>query len=128
MHLNAQLHFLLKGDFGPLIINKKEHYMIDEILEERGGNYGDFHTQANLSQTLKAIVMQHYVNIHNESMPNFMAESLAMICHKIARIVNGNPMYKDSWVDIAGYSQLVVDILDKATEQTQTISINEGEE
>lgn len=102
--------------------------MIDEILEERGGNYGDFHTQANLSQTLKAIVMQHYVNIHNESMPNFMAESLAMICHKIARIVNGNPMYKDSWVDIAGYSQLVVDILDKATEQTQTISINEGEE
>lgn len=88
--------------------------MVNEILKERGGNYGDFHTQANLSQTLKSIITQHYVSVHGESMPNFMAESLAMICHKIARIANGNPTYADSWVDIAGYAQLVVDILEKA--------------
>lgn len=92
--------------------------MVDEILKERGGNYGDFHTQANLSQTLKAIVNQHYNSVHGEAMPNFMAESLAMICHKIARIVNGNPIYADSWQDIAGYAQLVVNILEKA--QTET--------
>ena len=93
--------------------------MIDEILKERGNNYGDFHTQANLSQTLKSIITQHYISIHNEAMPNFMAEALAMISHKIARIANGNPLYKDSWVDIIGYTQLVVDILEKAEKQAE---------
>lgn len=101
--------------------------MINEILEERGGNYGDFHTQANLSQTLKSIVNQHYASVHGEAMPNFMAEALAMICHKVARIANGNPLYADSWVDIAGYAQLVVDILDKSKQPTTT-TITEGEE
>jgi hypothetical protein len=92
--------------------------MIDQILEERGGNYGDFHTQANLSQTLKAIVNQHYSSVHSDKpMPQFMLEAIHMICHKLARIANGNPYYVDSWQDIAGYSQLVVDILEKA--QTQ---------
>jgi hypothetical protein len=35
-----------------------------------------------------------------------------MICHKLARIANGNPYYEDSWHDIGGYSQLVVQILE----------------
>ena len=91
--------------------------MIDQVLQERSSNYGDFHTHANLSQTLKAIITQHYYSIHKQAMPSFMAESLAMICHKIARIVNGNPMYSDSWLDIAGYAQLVVGILDKAASE-----------
>lgn len=101
--------------------------MIDQILEERGNNYGDFHTQANLSQTLKSIINQHYTTVHNEAMPNFMAESMAMICHKIARIANGNPLYTDSWVDISGYAQLVVDILEKAKLQNKP-EVTEGEE
>jgi hypothetical protein len=32
-----------------------------------------------------------------------------MIMHKIARIMNGDPNYRDSWVDIAGYAQIVAD-------------------
>jgi len=92
--------------------------MIDQILEERGGNYGDFHTQANLSQTLNAIVNQHYNSVHSDKqMPQFMLEAIHMICHKLARIANGNPYYVDSWQDIAGYSQLVVEILEKAHKQ-----------
>ena len=39
-------------------------------------------------------------------------EALHMIFHKIGRLVNGNPNHRDSWVDIAGYAQLVVDIID----------------
>jgi hypothetical protein len=35
-----------------------------------------------------------------------------MIMHKIGRIVNGDPDYADSWVDIAGYAKLVADRLD----------------
>jgi hypothetical protein len=36
-------------------------------------------------------------------------ESLEMIAHKIGRILNGDPDYDDSWLDIEGYSKLVRD-------------------
>jgi hypothetical protein len=39
-------------------------------------------------------------------------EALEMICHKIGRIVNGDPNYADSWIDIAGYAKLVADRLE----------------
>ena len=35
------------------------------------------------------------------------AEALDMIQHKIARILNGDPNYIDSWTDIIGYARLV---------------------
>lgn len=38
-------------------------------------------------------------------------QSLEMIQHKVARILNGDPDYPDSWIDIAGYAQLVADRL-----------------
>lgn len=93
--------------------------MIQETLEARGNNYGDFHTQANLTQTLETIIVQHYNSIHADAegkvtpLPHFMAEAIHMICHKLARIANGNPYYDDSWHDIGGYSELVVEILRK---------------
>lgn len=96
---------------------------IKETLEARGNNYGNFHTQANLAQTLNSIITQHYASIQGAEnpqagkMPHFMAEAVHMICHKLARIANGNPYYDDSWHDIAGYSQLVVDILRKHQEE-----------
>jgi len=46
-------------------------------------------------------------------------EALEMIAHKIARILNGDPNYVDSWVDIAGYAKLVADRLAKG-EPTET--------
>ena len=39
-------------------------------------------------------------------------ESLEMVQHKVARILNGDPNYADSWVDIAGYAKLVADRLE----------------
>jgi hypothetical protein len=48
-------------------------------------------------------------NYDSLSMP--MKESVDMICHKIARIVNGgHPQELDHWHDIAGYAKLVEDI------------------
>lgn len=94
--------------------------MVQEILNERGQNYGNFHTQANLTQALVAIINQHYASTHTTekegiqaTMPNFMQEAIHMICHKLARIANGNPFYTDSWTDISGYSTLVVNILNE---------------
>ena len=36
-----------------------------------------------------------------------MRESLEMLAHKVARILNGNPDYVDSWHDVSGYATLV---------------------
>ena len=36
-------------------------------------------------------------------------EALEMIATKMGRIVNGDPDYLDSWLDIQGYCQLVID-------------------
>lgn len=79
---------------------------IDEMLEERGARYGEFGSHAELTQSLKAIVLEDagYVNLGHDH-----REALDMIFHKIGRIVNGDPDYRDSWDDIAGYAKLVSD-------------------
>jgi len=41
-------------------------------------------------------------------MPAFAKESLDMIANKIARILNGNYYYDDSWRDISGYATLAL--------------------
>lgn len=35
-----------------------------------------------------------------------------MTAHKLGRILNGDPHYADSWIDIAGYNKLVADRLE----------------
>ncbi len=109
--------------------------MIEQTLEARGNNYGNFHTQANLTQTLESIITQHYLSVHaNEEgkappLPHFMAEAIHMICHKLARIANGNPYYADSWHDIGGYSELVVNILEESKKQPhKEVTTTEGTE
>jgi len=83
---------------------------INSILEERGSRYGDFGSQALISQNIKA-AMRHSPNW--QKLPADMKESLEMVALKIGRILNGNPTYADSWVDIVGYTQLVVDRLER---------------
>ena len=81
---------------------------IASLLEARGNRYGPFTGQAEISQTLKKVM----VNTPNWDNLDFdQKESLEMIVHKIARILNGDPNYDDSWIDIGGYSKLVADRL-----------------
>lgn len=77
-------------------------------LAERGARYGKFKDHAEISQALKAVMWR--ANCHR-MLPD-QVEALEMIVHKIARILNGDPNYADSWVDIAGYAQLVADRLE----------------
>ena len=72
----------------------------DDVLKERGDRYGTFSTHAEISQQLKSIVL-------SDKLSPSQREALEMICHKIARIVNGDPSYDDSWKDIAGYAELI---------------------
>jgi len=95
----------------------------ESILNERGARYGSFTNQATLSQGLKNGVMQHYFATHGgqeaDPLPAYMVEAISMICHKLARIANGDPYYVDSWSDLCGYSQLVVEELSTKTRTGQ---------
>jgi hypothetical protein len=84
--------------------------MITEILDERGKRYGAFVGHAEIAQQLKGVIAVFEAN-RGCDLAFDQREALEMICHKIARILNGDPNYVDSWVDIAGYAQLVADRL-----------------
>lgn len=79
---------------------------INDILSERGQDYGDFTTQAIISQNLKEVMWN--TPGWNRLQP-FQKEALEMIQHKIARTLNGNPNKKDTWDDKSGYAKLAAD-------------------
>ena len=83
---------------------------INTTLTERGQSYGTFKGHAEISQGLKELLEVAIASRDCDLAPD-QAEALQMICHKIARIINGDPNYADSWHDIAGYAQLVADRL-----------------
>lgn len=85
------------------------------VLEERGNRYGTFEGNATLTQDLTNILRNHRRVIGKQDLPSVQQEALEMILHKISRIINGDPEYADNWVDICGYSQLVVDHLNEQT-------------
>ena len=87
---------------------------IQEVLQERGSRYGDFKGHALITQNIKS-AMRHSPNW--AKLPDDMKETLEMIAHKAGRILNGDPFYDDSWVDIVGYTQLIVDSLRRTSTQ-----------
>lgn len=84
---------------------------IDQTLNERGSRYGKFKDHAEVTQTLKAIIKSK-MGDKWDRLADDQKESLEMIAHKLGRIINGDPDYADSWVDIAGYAKLVADRLE----------------
>lgn len=79
---------------------------IVETLENRGSKYGDFSGQAQYAQDIKEIL----VSSPNWSlMASDQREALDMVANKLARILNGDPHYRDSWHDMVGYLKLVDD-------------------
>lgn len=82
---------------------------IAATLAERGKRYGAFSDHAKISQLLKGVMQSRPAY---QSLRADQREALEMIAHKIARILNGDPNYADSWVDIAGYAKLVADRLE----------------
>lgn len=86
------------------------HRAIGDVLNERGSRYGRFMDHARVTQALKHIIAGRLAERGIVLAPD-QQETLDMVCHKIGRIVNGDPDYDDSWTDIAGYAQLVADRL-----------------
>ena len=77
---------------------------VEEILEARGKEYGEFEEHARITQNIK----EAYKDSPNwNCLSPAMKESLEMNAHKVGRILNGNMSNKDSWQDIEGYTNLV---------------------
>ena len=83
---------------------------IKDILAERGQRYGKFLSHAEVTMQLKAVIRSFCAEM-DRKLEYDQEEALDMICHKIGRIVNGDPNYVDSWDDIAGYATLVAERL-----------------
>lgn len=81
-------------------------------LEQRGKRYGAFSEHARVTQALKKALRDFDPDKWN-ALSDSAKEALEMVAHKIGRILNGDPLYADSWVDIAGYTQLVATDLQK---------------
>ena len=77
---------------------------IEDTLEERGNRYGEFKEHARITQNIKRAMRD---SPNWDTLSDDKKESLEMTAHKIGRILNGDPEYDDSWVDIEGYTHLV---------------------
>ena len=83
------------------------------ILEERYAKYGSFQDVADRTRILLAVFP------HRDKLPPVLAEALHMVCNKLARIACGDPMYEDSWRDIAGYAMLATQWLEHYHHQVE---------
>jgi hypothetical protein len=97
---------------------------IEAVLIERGNRYGEFDAHSQITQDLKTI-MQDTPNW--STLEPDMKEALEMIQHKIGRILNGDPYYDDSWIDIGGYSKLVADKLQCCNPKQGTLCLDEDD-
>lgn len=104
--LKRDLDLRSHGDPAPLDVA--------QTLAERGSRYGAFTGHAEITIELKTTVRTHLAK-RGKELADDQLEALDMIAHKIGRIINGDPDYVDSWVDIAGYAQLVANRLNGTT-------------
>ena len=83
---------------------------VGKVLDARAEQYGSFMQSSDTTIRIKSImhnaVARNAVHLYPDQL-----QALDMIATKISRIVHGNPNHLDSWVDIAGYAQLVADRL-----------------
>jgi FKBP-type peptidyl-prolyl cis-trans isomerase (trigger factor) len=87
---------------------------VDAILNERGSRYGNFFDHATITYRLKEVA-RNFAEEKGKTFAVDQCEAMDMIFHKIGRILNGDPNYADSWIDIAGYAKLVADRLEGKT-------------
>lgn len=94
---------------------------IHDTLNERGSRYGDYFEHARITQNLKRAMAD---SPNWSALPDDMKEALEMVAHKMGRILNGDPDYDDSWRDIIGYTQLVLNRLEAPTPRVAQRAFN----
>lgn len=78
----------------------------DEILAERGQNYGDFGTGSRLEAAMIELIANNHMKQNNKAMSTEQIIWFSKIIMKLSRL-SVTPNHLDSWIDIAGYARLV---------------------
>ena len=81
---------------------------VSETLMYREQSYGNYATGSGIAQNIKRALSD---TSGWDTLSDTQRSSLEMIAFKISRILNGDPNHADSWRDIAGYAQLIVNEL-----------------
>lgn len=84
---------------------------IEDTLAERGDRYGSFEHHATIAQELQDTMRAQggWCRLAPDQ-----KQALTVIADKIARMLNGDPDYRDNWHDIVGYAKLVDDRMARA--------------
>lgn len=75
-----------------------------ELLAERQKTHGEYAEHARCTQELLRVLQSER---GWPTLSDIQKESLHMICHKMGRVVTGNPDIADHWDDMAGYATLI---------------------
>lgn len=99
---------------------------LQEILKERGADYGPVEKQFSVAMHLKRTFQDMLaLRVRELAADNggqseikqvdidVMIEALHMIGTKMSRLFTGDPTKVDTWDDIAGYAKLVANYLDE---------------
>ena len=90
--------------------NKNSDSKINDVLNEREQTHGDFADNAKMAQKLRNVIAESQ---NYESLSDVQKEAIHNIVSKLSRILCGDADHEDNWIDIAGYSTLVVNELKK---------------
>lgn len=89
---------------------RKGNDAVAAVLADRKKTHGDFRTHSVYAQALKRAMR---LSPAWDDLTDQMKEALEMTQHKIARILNGDPAFRDHWLDASGYCRLVADELEE---------------
>ena len=79
---------------------------VETTLAERGARYGDFTDHANIVESVLGVWMD---TPGWSKLSADKRQTMRMIADKTARVLNGDPEYRDNWHDIQGYAKLAED-------------------
>jgi len=83
------------------------HTNVQQTLAERGDRYGSFENHAVIAQDLQNVMRNAHGGAGWAQLAPDQRQALTVISDKIARMLNGDPNYRDNWHDIVGYASLV---------------------
>lgn len=87
---------------------------IDETLLVRGKTHGNYKEQGAFADSLKEKLGE---GPNWKDMSGAQRDALCMIMMKVSRILHGDPNERDHWKDIAGYSTLIMRIVEVQNEK-----------
>lgn len=80
--------------------------LVGLTLAERGSRYGDFSNHSAIAMDIKDRMRKE---VGWSRLTQDKQQALDVIVDKVARILNGDPEYRDNWHDIQGYAKLSED-------------------